>query len=648
MRIELKGYQKDTLAVIRDFFEKAQSMSATDAYYAATKPDAIQARLGKFRKYVAVGGAANVPTVAVKVPTGGGKTIIAVEAIRAMGEAYGRECPFVLWFTPSDTICRQTVEALKRTTHPYRRELDAVFGGKVRVYGIDEKFMITPADLAGNVCIVVTTAQAFVHKDHDKYNVYRNNENLMDHFADAALVDGMEAREDDPSKPKCSFANLVIRQRPLMIVDEAHRFMAKLSKETLEGLRPSGVLELTATPTMDNNLLYNVRASELFDEEMVKLPIDLVPYTSDWTQCVLAAIKKRNELEQVASQAVASGDGAYLRPILLLQATKVDGEVPIETLKKFLVETANVPSGEIAVVTGEQKELDGIDLNDPACKIRHVITVEALKEGWDCPSAYVLCSVANVHSNTATVQLLGRVMRQPQARRRRTAALNRAYAFVVSPSFHAAADDLVTGLRERGFDRDEALAAVLLKPTPNANTLPLYADNDRVVLTADEATAVESALPKGADVRPLADGSFVLEVPDHAPKAVQVAIVATLSNAGLGEKAQEFAVKIQKKKAFQDDSAPCRHETFRLPKICGIVQGELVFDADGAFGLLDVDVRDHLPSVLTEADFNLGAESAQGIEITLKGDAMVFKPTDNTAAAYLPARQQFLSATLVA
>lgn len=629
----LKDYQKNTLNIISDFFEKAQSMSATDAYMKATECEDVKARLGKLRKYIEVGGVVKVPTVAVKVPTGGGKTIIAVEAIRVIGEAYGLSCPFVLWFTPSDTICKQTVEALKKATHPYRKALDSVFGGRVKVFGIDEKFTITQSDIDGNVCIVVTTAQAFVHQAHEKYNVYRNNEHLQDCMDGCVLEDGMEPLDNDLTKPKFSFANLIIKQHPLMIVDEAHKFMAKLSKETLEGLRPRAVLELTATPTINNNLLYNVRASELYDEEMVKLPIDLVPFTNDWSQCVLAAIEKRDALEAVATKAVAGGDGKYLRPILLFQASKVDGEVPVETLKKFLIEQANRPANQIAVVTGEQKELDGVDVNDPNCEIRYVITVQALKEGWDCPSAYVLCSVANVHSNTDTVQLLGRVMRQPQAKRRKAAELNRAYAFVMSPTFNAAADDLVSGLRERGFDSDEAIAAILLKASVN-DDLPLFQDLNKVMLTADEAKKVVDVLPRSVDVVTLPDGGAEISVPDNAPVSVQTAAITALSNAGLNEKAQEFVVKVQKKKKVQDDAAPCKQSGFKLPKLCAEVQGELVFDAEEAYGALNIDVAAFLPATLTAEEFSVGDSATQGLQLTLNGDKIVFKPSENPAQMY--------------
>ena len=641
--MQLKRYQERTLGVIKNFFEKTQSMTPAAAYQLVTEDLDVQARLGKLRKYVEVDG--NVPKVAVKVPTGGGKTIIAVEAIRVIGEAFGIDYPFVLWFTPSDAITRQTVEALKRTTHPYRQELERVFGNNVRVYGIDEKFTITPSDLDGNVVIVVTTAQAFVHEKKEKYNVYRKNENLADsgHFDGVVLEDGMECDPDDPTKPLASFANLIVKEHPLMIVDEAHKFMARLSKETLEGLRPRGVLELSATPTLENNLLYCVKASELYDEQMVKLPIEVKPCSNgSWDQAVLAAIAKRNELAKVADEAYAAGDGAYLRPIVLFQASKVNGETPVEELKKFLIDTAKVPADEIAVVTGEQKELDGVDVNAPDCRIKYVITVQALKEGWDCPSAYVLCSVASIHSNTDTIQLLGRVMRQPQAKRRERTELNRAYAFVVSSSFNEAAEDLVSGLKDRGFDDDIARAAVLIKQYEDNNAtddLPLFqgALANKVVLSGAEAESVKDTLPQGVTVEETSDGGVEIKVDPNASAAVHRATVAALTNAGLNEKAQEFAAKVQKGKTRQNESSPsATGGTFRLPKICGLAQDELVFDADEAYGALNVDLMKFLPAVLSSSDFALGNEGNSGFEVNINGEKIAWSVKANAAQIHLP------------
>lgn len=104
---------------------------------------------------------------------------------------------------------------------------------------------------------------------------------------------------------------------------------------------------------------------------------------------------------------------------------------------------------QIAIVTGDQRDLDKINLFDPACKIEAVITVQALKEGWDCSFAYVFCSTANIGSSRDVEQLLGRVLRMPYAKRRKAAELNKAYAHVSSPNFLEAAKQLETCMIEK-------------------------------------------------------------------------------------------------------------------------------------------------------------------------------------------------------
>lgn len=472
--MQLKKYQKDTLVVIKKFFDALDTKTPGEAYESVTSSGDMIARLRNLRHYEPLGGSRSratetertrgsaslpdVPVVSIKVPTGGGKTIIAAHAVKVIAECQGRKCPFIVWFAPSETIRRQTADALKKARHPYRQALNEAFKGNVQVFDLDEVFMITPSDIERNACIVVATEQAFVKKDKERYNVYKHNESYEPHFTAIRLAEGMDAQEDNPSQPKFSFVNLVHSRRPIVIVDEAHKMVSELSKETLTRLTPSAVLGLTATPEKGNNTLYSVPAKDLFDEEMIKLPVELTEFREDWRQAVFAAIEKRQELERLADREFADGSGGYLRPLVLFQAqanTKT-AEVPVDVLKAFLTDTAKLPASEIAVVTGEQKELDGIDVTDPKSPIKYIITVQALKEGWDCPSAYILCSVANIASGTDTIQLLGRVMRQPEARRRKTPQLNRAYAFVMSRTFGQAASELAEGLRKKGFDETEA------------------------------------------------------------------------------------------------------------------------------------------------------------------------------------------------
>ena len=158
---------------------------------------------------------------------------------------------------------------------------------------------------------------------------------------------------------------------------------------------------------------------------MIKLPVMLSEHDT-WQNAVNSAIAAR-----VALAGTAENDPDHIRPIVLFQAQPKNQEVTIDALKNHLIEVEQIPEEKIAVATGDQRELDGIDLFDPKCSVEHVITVEALKEGWDCSFAYAFCSVSRIQSAVDVEQLLGRVLRMPYAKRREADALNRAYQPVV-------------------------------------------------------------------------------------------------------------------------------------------------------------------------------------------------------------------------
>lgn len=455
----LKNYQQNTLDILQKFFEQCRIAGPQAAFTNITDDFDIATRLGGLKSdYVVWSSIPATPRVCVKIPTGGGKTIVGAHAIKIVADTWCEtENPFVLWVVPSDSIRRQTSEALKNPRHPYRKVLDEQFNGKVRVFDLDEKFNIRPSDVENGACIVVTTIQAFRQSKTEKYNVYAHNENLEPHFTKITATESMDL--DENGLPKFSFANLINHLRPIMIVDEAHNEISNLTQDTFGRLNPSAIIEMTATPQTNNNTLYNVRASELKEEEMIKLPIELREH-DDWEQAVTESIAKRKELEDAATN-----EKDYIRPIILFQAQDKNGEHNVESLYNHLIDVMNIPKEEIAIVTGDQKELDGIDVFSRDCKIKYIITVEALKEGWDCSFAYVLCSLANVRSNTAVIQLLGRVMRMPYAKNRKISALNKAYAYVMKDGFAGqAAEELVQALQKRGFDNNEAQSAIQQKP----------------------------------------------------------------------------------------------------------------------------------------------------------------------------------------
>ena len=75
-----------------------------------------------------------VPNAVLKVPTGGGKTWLAVSGVsHIMGRYLGRNTGFVLWIVPNEAIYRQTLKHLRDREHPYRQALDRAAAGRVRV-----------------------------------------------------------------------------------------------------------------------------------------------------------------------------------------------------------------------------------------------------------------------------------------------------------------------------------------------------------------------------------------------------------------------------------------------------------------------------------------------------------------------------------
>lgn len=306
--------------------------------------------------------------------------------------------------------------------------------------------------------------------DKEGRKVYTDdNGYLMPHFENlqAGQLDMLDKMET--GKPARSLANVFKLHRPVVVVDEAHNARTGLSFETLARFNPSCIIEFTATPAPDSNLLTSVSASELKAEEMIKLPIRLHT-RPQWKEAVQEALAMQAKLEKLAVEE-EKATGEHIRPIVLLQAQrKGDGNITFEMLKQSLLDDFAVPENQIAVATGGTNDLDGLDVLAHDCDVRFVITVDKLREGWDCPFAYVLCSVSNLHSKTAIEQVMGRVLRMPQAHRKQHDELNHAYAFVTSQGFVAAANALTDALVDIGFNPVEARASI--KPETDMPLLP--------------------------------------------------------------------------------------------------------------------------------------------------------------------------------
>lgn len=463
--LTLKTYQQSALTALTDFLTAARSQPVGDAYGAAL---AAQSRVEE--TYQPLFG--DVPCVCLRVPTGGGKTIMAAHAVALAGKTVlDSDAPITLWLTPSDTIRTQTLEALANARHPYRQALAYYFGDRVQVCDLESLQTISPHDVGKAAIVIVATIQSFNVTDTAKRNVYSFFEELAPHFdnlppklsaglekvSEADLLSQPYLTAKDVGRVKYSVANWMHLQQPIVIVDEAHNNRTDRFFKSLGRVNPSCVIEMTATPVQGNNVLYHVAAAELKAEQMIKLPIVLAEHPQGWRECLRDACLTRARLELLAQQ-----EPDYMRPIALVQAMPINGEATVAVVRQHLIEQEGIPENQIAVATGTQKELDGINLFDPACPIRYVITVEALKEGWDCSFAYVLASLQSVNSSKDVEQLLGRVLRMPYAKNRTQDALNRAYAHIVADNFAQAAATLKDRMvQNMGFEKLETASMII-------------------------------------------------------------------------------------------------------------------------------------------------------------------------------------------
>jgi superfamily II DNA or RNA helicase len=445
--MNLKHYQQKALDTLKDYLKEAVGVGGKYAYMGITNQPYNSDFFGE------------VPFVCMKIPTGGGKTLVGCNAIvEIMRTAlqHKMERGIVMWFVPSEAIKTQTLKKFKDRNDWHRRMLDEAFQNGVRIFSNEEALRIHKEDIEDNLCIIISSLDAFRKEKtlQNKYKVYQENGSLLSHFENLGDVAGLEL--DEQQTVINSLANVIRISNPLIVIDEGHKTKTQLSIDFLKELNPAFIIEYTATPRSGSNILVDISAAELKEEEMVKIPL-VLESAVQWNNSVARGIEKRNELEKEAKKL----KGEYIRPITLIQAqpkSKTHSSITVEQIKEYLL-AAKIPEEEIAIKTSELNQLEGVDLFSRKCKIRYIITVSALAEGWDCSFAYVLVSVANVGAKIAVEQIIGRIIRMPYAKRKENENLNRCYIFASAKNFNEAANQIISGLETNGYSRADLLNA---------------------------------------------------------------------------------------------------------------------------------------------------------------------------------------------
>ena len=448
--MELKTYQKNVLSDLKHFLELlTEKQSIKYAYNALWEEKGISVGMEGMPPYHTV--LPGVPHVCMKVPTGGGKTFIAANSIKLIFDSMPHIHPMaVAWLVPSDAILHQTINALQDTEHPYRMKISADFGGSIEVYTKEQLLTgqnFNPVSIGEHLSIFVLSYDSFRTNKKEGRKAYQENGYLAEFASYKSEKDTLLENTDETA-----LIQVMRKLNPVVIVDESHHATSSLSIEMLKNFNPSFVLELTATPKEESNIISFVDAKQLKKEEMIKLPV-IVYDRKTQEDVFLSAIGLRQKLENEAARVEG---GKYIRPIVLFQAEpkNKDDSTTYEKIKKILLDIG-IPEEQIAVKTADKDDIKKQDLLSRNCEIRYIITVNALKEGWDCPFAYILATVANRSSVVDVEQILGRVLRMPYTKASKRDVLNLSYVITSSADFITTCEQVVKGLNAAGFSKKD-------------------------------------------------------------------------------------------------------------------------------------------------------------------------------------------------
>jgi len=441
-----------------------------------------QGRLPKFRAQIPYSGRTDgmgndVPNACLKIPTGGGKTLLAAYAVsHIMGRYLQRNFGFVLWIVPNEAIYSQTKKQLSNREHPYRQILDRAAAGRVKI--LEKNDPLNRLDVESHLCVMLLMLQSANRETKETLRLFRDRGNVHGffpasddipaHFKLLGRIPNLSCygnRDNMGAIAHESLGNVLRLLRPVVVMDEGHKAYTASAMATLFDFNPSFMLELSATPKdrpKDSppryaNWLVDVRGAELLREEMIKLPINVkVKAGDDWKDCLRESLDNLNVLQSHADN-LRANTSRYIRPILLVQVERTGKDqreknaIHSEDVREFLL-GLGMDQAEIAVKTSEKNELndpENINLPSPTCMVRVIITKQALQEGWDCPFAYVLCALAASHNQNSMTQLVGRILRQPDATNTPDALLNECYVFC----HHAKTKDIIEAIKS-GLEQD--------------------------------------------------------------------------------------------------------------------------------------------------------------------------------------------------
>lgn len=621
--MELKPYQQRVIEDLSSYLATLEEQPHLAHAFQAYWSEKGVTGMGAYKNNVQ-----GVPHVCAKVPTAGGKTYIAVNAINTILQAFTTHSPerpkLVVWLVPSLTILEQTVKNLSDPEHPYRKRLNQLFRNRVAIY--EKRDLLMGADFSADtvkeqLSIVVMSFDSLRARNKEDRKIFQDNGYL------ASFITESEQNEADwllPEYDPSALINVIRRLKPVVVVDESHNAETQLSVEMLVNLNPHFILDLTATPRNNSNIISYVDAMALKRYHMVKLPV-IVANRSSRVEVIESALILRKQLEEIAKAEEKKG-GKYIRPIVLFQAQPRtnDDNTTYEKIKEKLVEL-KIPADQIKIKTADLNELKGVDLMSQDCPVRYIITVNALKEGWDCPFAYILASLADKSSPVDVEQILGRVLRMPHVQQHGHDLLNLSYVFTASSRFMDTLQSVVRALNRAGFSDkdyrtfDSTVPAELSQPPAEQGTGALFGEDQQDAISTSETlddistqavvtdweTAAVTATGEAAPTNPAV--SFVEQVKAQAVTENQEfeAKAEASADSDVPADLEDKMNKHKLKDIFREDAL-----ALKLPQFFIKVQPGGWFDEENTLQLFERDelLKDFM---LSQADANVSFEDVE-------------------------------------
>jgi type III restriction enzyme len=278
-------------------------------------------------------------------------------------------------------------------------------------------------------------------------------------------------------------------KRPLWIVSDESHNQSEVQLDQLAALKPRGFFMASATPLV-NELFTKweealnqgeetkellaagrvpIKTREVVDANLLKTTIELVDYRSGSEESLDGALAA---LERVQAAADAEEAGVTPRAIYVVEKSnppRGSQEVARPVAIWQHLRERGVPADEIAIFT-DTKELPEdaervASLSQLEPRYRHIIFNQTLQEGWDDPEAYVCYFDGVTRSFVRIRQIVGRVLRQPRARRFAAEALNTATLILETPTaaYETVVSELKAELRLYAPDDEPAFATVRVK-----------------------------------------------------------------------------------------------------------------------------------------------------------------------------------------